>query len=253
MKLYLLLCVVMLVFGVGSALAAPFADQVKQPVTQTLEIQQQSQHEADAWDVQRRKLVAELEGLQLQQQQLKHEKSDLNRQVDNSELAIAQLQRAIAESKRITGEMTPFLLETLHRLEQQVETDLPFLHQERQLRLRRLSAALQDSQLAIGEKFRRVMEALRVEAEYGRSVEVTQRTMSIDGRDVLMNQLRLGRLALFGQSLDGQRSVIYDMTGQRWQPLDKQYNSEIDRALEMGSKHRPIDLLTLPLGKVVSQ
>ena len=253
MKLYLLLCVVILVFGEGSALAAPFVDQVTQPVTQTLRIQQQSQREANAWDVQRRKLMVELEGLQRQQQQLTHEKSDLSRQVDNSELAIAQLQRAIVESKRLTGELTPFLLETLQRLEQQVAADLPFLQQERQLRLKRLNVALQDSQLAIGEKFRRVMEALRVETEYGRSVEVVQRSLTIDGRDVLMNQLRLGRLALFGQSLDGQRSVIYDMAAQHWQPLDKQYNSEIGRALEMGSKHRPIDLLTLPLGKVVSR
>lgn len=253
MKLYVLLSVLILVLGVNSGLAAPFSDQVKQPVTQTLEIQQQSQREADVWDAQRRKLMAELEGLQQQQQQLTDEKSDLNRQVDNSEVAIVQLQRAIGESKRLTDEMSPFLVETLHQLEQQVAADLPFLQQERQLRLQRLNVALLDPQLAVGEKFRRLMEALQVETEYGRNVEVMQRSLPIDGRQVLMNQLRLGRLALFGQSLDGQHSVIYDRTGQRWHSLDKQYNSEIARALEMGSKHRPIDLLTLPLGKVVSR
>jgi len=84
-------------------------------------------------------------------------------------------------------------------------------------------------------------------------IEVLQQTLLIDGRDLLMNQLRIGRLALFAQSLNGEQSVIYDMASQSWQNLDRQYNRELGRAIEMGLKHRPIDLLTLPIGKVVSR
>lgn len=247
------LSVTILAVTVNCGWAATFAEQVTVPVADTLAVQQHSQRQADDWEAQRLSLVAELAALQQQQQQLELKKTEQTLRVDSERKAIAQLTRTIEESKRLTGEMTPFLTETFDLIAQQVDQDLPFLPQERQLRLRHLSEGLADQQLAVGEKFRRVMEVLRVETEYGLDIEVAQQSLVIDGRDLLMNQLRIGRLALFAQSLDGENSVIYDMALQSWQPLDSQYNRELGRAIEMGKKHRPIDLLTLPLGKVVSR
>ncbi|MCD6526159.1 MAG: DUF3450 domain-containing protein [Desulfuromonas sp.] len=233
--------------------AQPFSDQVTTPVAQTLKVRQQAQREADAWQAERLKLSAELERLELEQQQLSCLCDDLQQHLDERTLAIAALQRAIAESKRLTDEMLPFLQQSVDQLRQQVAEDLPFLVHERQLRLQRLQQALDDDTVAIGEKFRRTMEALRVETEYGRSVEVIQATLTVDGRSALMNQLRVGRLALFAQSLDGQRSAIYDPVSEQWQLLAGDVNGELQRAIDMGSKHRPVDLLSLPLGKVVAQ
>jgi len=253
LKLYSLLNSACLLFCATSVFAQPFSEQVTTPVEQTLELRQQSQREADVWHAERLKLSAELERLELQQQQLSRQRSDLQHQVDERTLRIAALQRAIAESKRLTDEMLPFLQQSVEQLRQQVAADLPFLSHERQQRLQRLQQVLDDGSVAIGEKFRRTMEALRVETEYGRSVEVIQATLTVDGRSALMNQLRVGRLALFAQSLDGQRSAIYDPVSELWQPLDGNVNSELQRAIDMGSKHRPVDLLSLPLGKVVAQ
>lgn len=253
LKQYVRLSVTILVLSVNCAWAAPFADQVTVPVGETLAVQQQSQQRADAWQAQRLTLVAQLTTLQQQQQQLQNKKTVLTQRVDAQRQAIEQLTRTINESKRLTDEMLPFLSETWQLLTQQIGHDLPFLQYERQTRLDHLNTALADPQLAVGEKFRRLMETLRVESEYGRDIEVVQQSLLIEGRDLLMNQLRIGRLALFAQSLDGEQSVIYDMATQSWQPIDRQYNRELGRAIEMGLKHRPIDLLTLPIGKVVSR
>lgn len=253
LKQYVRLSVTILVLSVNCAWAAPFADQVTVPVGETLAVQQQSQQRADAWQAQRLTLVAQLTTLQQQQQQLQNKKTVLTQRVDAQRQAIEQLTRTINESKRLTDEMLPFLSETWQLMTQQIGHDLPFLQYERQTRLDHLNTALADPQLAVGEKFRRLMETLRVESEYGRDIEVVQQSLLIEGRDLLMNQLRIGRLALFAQSLDGEQSVIYDMATQSWQPIDRQYNRELGRAIEMGLKHRPIDLLTLPIGKVVSR
>ena len=253
LKRSMCLSVTILAITVNCGWAATFAKQVTQPVADTLAVQQHSQRQADGWQAQRLALVAELTALQQQHQQLELKKTEQTLRIDSEQKAIEQLTRTIEESKRLTGEMTPFLAETFALITQQVEQDLPFLSQERQLRLDHLSEGLADPQLAVGEKFRRVMEVVRVETEYGVDIEVAQQSLVIDGRDLLMNQLRIGRLALFAQSLDGEKSVIYDMALQSWQPLDSQYNRELGRAIEMGQKHRPIDLLTLPLGKVVSR
>ncbi|OQY19065.1 MAG: hypothetical protein B6I36_05280 [Desulfobacteraceae bacterium 4572_35.1] len=227
-----------------------FSTKVQQPLHQTLQVQQQSQKQADKWDVQRRKMVAELESLQQQQQQLTTKKNRLEDKNNTYRKNIVELKRAIDESKRLTAEMKPFLDQTLELLQSQVEQDIPFLKQERQQRLQHLKVALADEKLSMGEKFRRLMEALRVEIEYGRNIEVIQHTIAIDGRDILMNQLRLGRLALFAQSLDGKHSLIYEMATQSWQSVASKYNHEIGLAMEMGLKHRPVDLLTLPIGRV---
>ena len=253
LKQFVRLSVTILVLSVNCAWAASFADQVTAPVSETLVVQQQSQQDADAWQAQRQALVTQLTALQQQQQQLQNKKTALVQRVDTQRQAVVELTRTIEESKRLTDEMVPFLGETAELLTQHVVHDLPFLQSERQARLGHLTTDLSDPQLAVGEKFRRLMEALRVESEYGRDIEVLQQTLLIDGRDLLMNQLRIGRLALFAQSLNGEQSVIYDMASQSWQNLDRQYNRELGRAIEMGLKHRPIDLLTLPIGKVVSR
>jgi chromosome segregation ATPase len=237
--------------AVNCSWAESFAGAVQEPVAQTFQLQQQAQAQADAWEAQRVKMVAEVERLQHQQQQLQAEKMLLTRQVDASRADIAELQRAIAESQHLTAQMQPLLQDTVQQLEKQVDHDLPFLAQERQARLQNLNVALADEKLSLGEKFRRVMEALQVEIEYGSNVDVTQRTLQLNGREVLMNQVRIGRLAMFAQSLDGQRSVIYDLASQRWQAVASTYNREIGRAVEMGLKNRPVDLLTLPIGRVV--
>lgn len=253
MKLYLLLSAAALGLFSSSGWAAPFAGKIQEPVAQTLEIQQQSQQQADAWDAQRRTLVAELERLQQQQQQLLNEQARLQQQLEREQQEVVQLQRAIRESQRLGEEMAPFLVETQQLLHQQLSDDLPFLQAERQLRLQRLEAGGGEGPLSTGERFRRTFEALQIESEYGRSTEVTQGLVTIAGQEALMNQLRIGRLALFVQALDGQFSAIYDRASQSWQPLAKKYNNELRKAVEMAGKQRPIDLLSLPIGKLVVQ
>nr|WP_320114099.1 DUF3450 domain-containing protein [uncultured Desulfuromonas sp.] len=253
MNLYRLLNSTALLLCTATAWAQSFPDQVTTPVAHTLEVRQQAQKQDDAWQVQREKLLAQLEQFNHEKAQLQQQCAQLDLQVSQRQQRIAALQQDLVESARLTDEMVPFLSRVVDQLAQQVKADLPFLGEERRQRLSHLSEALEDGELSVGEKFRRVFEALQVEAAYGRRFDVVQKSLTINGQSTLMNELQVGRLALFAQSLDGQRSAVYDPVSAQWMVLDDSVNGDLRKAVEMAGKHRPVDLLNLPLGKVVAQ
>ncbi|MCP4686980.1 MAG: DUF3450 domain-containing protein, partial [Desulfobacterales bacterium] len=103
-----------------------------------------------------------------------------------------------------------------------------------------------------GERFRKVMEALFVEAEYGNTVEVYQEKIVLEGKTVLADIFRLGRISLFFQTLDQTTAGFFDPAQAAWRAAPSNYRREIDAAMEMGAKRRPVELLSLPLGRIVS-
>ncbi|MBU4052927.1 MAG: DUF3450 domain-containing protein, partial [Proteobacteria bacterium] len=113
-----------------------------------------------------------------------------------------------------------------------------------------LDLILKDSSIKISEKFRRLSEALMVEAEYGGTLDVYPETIGLGGKEIQMRIFRLGRIALFCQSLDRKDSGIYDVSDGKWQVLPGRYNKDMDKAMEIGSKRRPAELVTLPLGRM---
>ncbi|MFW6387428.1 MAG: DUF3450 family protein, partial [Thermodesulfobacteriota bacterium] len=100
------------------------------------------------------------------------------------------------------------------------------------------------------EQFRHLMQILQTEYDYAHSVDVSEKELEIEGERVFMSQLRIGNLALFGLSLDQERSAVYDPAAREWRWLDREWNAELGRALAMGDKQRPVDLLSLPLGRL---
>jgi hypothetical protein len=112
---------------------------------------------------------------------------------------------------------------------------------------------MEDPEVSVSEKFRKAMEALLVEAEYGSTIEVYQQTIAVDDAPSLVNVFRLGRISLFYQTLDQKRCGFYDVAAAAWRPLPTAFNRCLQTAIEIGAKRRPVELLTLPLGRMVGQ
>ncbi|RLB14663.1 MAG: DUF3450 domain-containing protein, partial [Deltaproteobacteria bacterium] len=127
----------------------------------------------------------------------------------------------------------------------------PFLPEERKKRLASIKEMMADPGIESAEKFRRVMEALQVETEYGSTVEVYQDTIKVNGQPTLVNIFRLGRLTLFYQTPDRKDVGCYNRATGKWEALPGKYRHDIDLAVEMASKQRPIDLIKLPIGRIV--
>ncbi|MDY6972182.1 MAG: DUF3450 family protein, partial [Thermodesulfobacteriota bacterium] len=133
----------------------------------------------------------------------------------------------------------------LVQMEKHVDSDLPFLTEERTVRLESLELVLYDPEITLGQKFRRMFEGLRAEMEYGRSVEVSKEEINYNGETFLVKMLRIGRTALLAQTLDEEECAIYSEG--RWNTLPDDYREPISKAISIAEKKRPVEFVNLPV------
>ena len=224
--------------------------QVQQPVREAIAIRQATQREQVKWREERQQMLTLYEQLQAEQERLKTQKEALAERVRAARARVAAKEAQLTAIAQITDQVVPFL-ETLYQdLERRIEQDLPFLPAERRRRLENLATVLTDPGVAASDKFRKVFEALLVEAEYGNTIEVYQENIPVEGRAMLANIFRLGRLGLYYQSLDGRTCGFYNVAEAAWQPLDQAANRTLRTAIDIGSKRQPVEMLDMPLGRI---
>lgn len=248
--LFFLVTLVLLPKSICRALETSRRDQIQKPVAESIHIRQDTQEQEEHWRNEKQKLLAHYDQLEQEKKQLKERKQALDEKVNNVKIRITAKQKQLDDIEQIKTEITPLIENLIKEIEQFVANDLPFLTEERRGRMQRLVELRDDPEVTISEKFRKVMEALLVEAEYGNTIEVYQETIVTGDRKMLANILRLGRLGLFFQSLDQKECGFYNVAVSTWQPLSTSYNRTILAAIEIGSKRRPVELLTLPLGRI---
>jgi hypothetical protein len=190
-------------------------------------------------DLQRsyRETIQQLEALRVYNRQLDglvgaqgEELVSLRKQIDNVELVGRQI--------------TPLMLEMVDALEAFVGLDVPFQRDERSLRVTDLRELMARADVTNSEKFRRILEAYQIENEYGRTIEAYRGTLE-DGRTVEF--LRVGRVALVYQSLDGADMGVWDKGNGSWIPLDGSYRTSIRQGLRVARKQAAPDMIRLPL------
>jgi len=246
----LILLAFLLVLMASPAWAESEAERIKKKVTSTIEIRQDTQKREDEW-------VSEKTGLEAQYQSLMDRNKYLQKheirtkETRNSQKAhILELERKLVESARLKEELSSNLDNVVEKLGEWIEHDLPFLPKERSDRLSSLKRMMADPGIQSGERFRRIMEGLQVETEYGGTVEVYQESIDLDGRPVLVDIFRLGRLSLFYQTPDGKQVGHYDRVEGKWKPLPNRYRRNINQAVEMAGRRRSIELIRLPVGRI---
>lgn len=227
------------------------ASRVEKPVRHAIETRQNTQKEEEQWRLEKEKLLARFEQLQQKEKALIKEKEKRRHQVASARTRIIDKEKQLADIEAISSQIQPFIGEIFNDLKLRVADGLPFLEKERQGRIRRLETLLADPDVVISEKYRKVMEALLVEAEYGFTIEAYQETITIDGQPLLVDIFRLGRISLFYQSLDRKRCGFYNTADAAWQDLDPSFNPVIQPAIDIAAKRRPVELLTLPVGRMV--
>jgi hypothetical protein len=227
-----------------------FNGQVTRPVQDAVTIRQSTQKEEEQWRDEQEKLMALYDTLQVEQTQLMTSREELQESIRSAHKRIAEKDNQLADIEQLRNRIEPFLQESVQALNKQLDEDLPFLPEERHQRMARLDELLTDPNVAISEKYRKVMEAWLVEAEYGSTIEVYQQTITLDQNQMLVNILRLGRISLFYQTLDQVHCGFFDVSAGAWQPLPAPYSRSIGAAIDIGTKKKPAELLSLPLGRI---
>jgi hypothetical protein len=157
-------------------------------------------------------------------------------------------QRDIDRVTTIDREVVPLMLRMVDGLDQFVELDVPFLIDERRNRISNLRALMQRADASPAEKFRRVLEAYQIENEYGRTIEGVRGTVdTTDGRQLTVDYLRVGRVALYYKTLDDAQIARWSKKDRTWEAIDTDFVSPIKKALSIAREQAAPDLLLLPI------
>lgn len=237
----------------GAFAADNLAEKAMDSVKKAVDIRRETQKNETRWFEDKKKLVAEYTSLESQFQSLATEEIELVNTIDQLEKEIYDLETSLKDIEEIASDLDPFLQATVVEIDALVENDFPMLVDERKNRVTALKKIVQSNEVTVSEKFRKTMETLFIEASYGNTVEVYQEKISLGDETILADIFRLGRVSLFCITPDGNLTGFYDRAKASWQPLPVSYNSEIVKAVEMGTKRRAMDFLTLPLGRMVAQ
>ena len=249
----LLLSVFLGIFAAAPAWAdkTDFSSKVKKPVNEAIDICKATQEAKEKWMIEKQKLTAVYDQLQEERHRLQLQEDELLQEVAAVRERVAAKEKQLADVAQISEQINPYLNELVDRLRKRFEDDIPFLTDERRRRVEKLEALMEDPRISVNEKFRKVMEAYLIEAEYGNTIEVYQETISIGGQPMLVNVFRLGRISLFYQTQDKKVCGCYDMAEKIWKPLPKSYNLDIQTVIEIGERRRPVELLSMPIGRIV--
>ena len=91
------------------------------------------------------------------------------------------------------------------------------------------------------------MEAFQLEQDYGGKIESWRGPLLQGDQELSVEYLRVGRVALYFQSLDGSASGYWDSASQTWVPLEERYNRGLGQALRVAQNLTAPQLLNLPL------
>jgi len=226
--------------------------RIEQPVEESIDIRQATQKKEEQWRREKERRMVRLDTLQRKNADLQSRKSQLVKQVKAARDRVSTREKQWIDIQQISDQIPPFLESLIKTLESRLSEGLPFLLAERRNRISGLKTLTASSDVSVDEKYRKAMEALMIEAEYGFSVDAYPETIAIEGKKVLTEIIRLGRLCLFYLSLDRKRCGFYNVASGLWQPLPAIYTREIQAVLEIGTRRRAAKILTLPLGRIVA-
>ncbi len=234
----------------GGAAAQSKGTDLKKMVDSTITIDRETQKRQEQWASERAELVARYKTAKASLEFLSPKKSAAEERLAGVESAIAGLERNLTESKRLEYSLSDTLNTIYGGLESRVRSDLPFLPAERTGRLAALKEDLNQPALSGAEKLRRLLEALQVETGYGNNVEVTQERIALGSDSLFVDLMRIGRISLFWRTTDGERIGEYDRAANRWIELPDNYRRDIGLAMDMATRMRPVEIITLPIGRI---
>jgi hypothetical protein len=212
------------------------------------EAARKSQAKIDRLADETRDLLSDYKTVNKQIDGLKVYNGRLERQIANQMKRIESIDESISQVTVIQRQMTPLVIRMIDGLEKFVELDVPFHMEERQRRIEFLRSNLDRSDVTVAEKFRQVLEAYKIENEYGRKIDAYKGSVEIDGVERDVNFFRVGRIALLYQTTDTELSGAWDQANRQWVPVDRgEYRNAIMKGLRIARKEASIDLLNLPV------
>lgn len=186
-----------------------------------------------------RQVIGEARSLEIYNAQLEEQQKSQQSEMEN----IAQ---QLVDIETTSREVVPLMQRMLETLEKFSTLDMPFLIDERKARVDNLKDIMRRADVSISEKYRRILEAYGVEMEYGRTIESYRAEVNNNDETLTVDFLRIGRVALLFQSLDGKKTGYWDKERARW-VIDNSYERSVRDGLRIAKQQAAPNLIVAPV------
>ena len=197
-----------------------------------------SQKRVEALDDEASKAVADYRQMLAETQSLKAYNEQMAGQVASQQSQLSEMTKQLDEIATTSREVLPLMQKMLTTVGQYVALDMPFLPEERKNRIANLESMITRADVSTSEKYRRIVEAYQIEMEYGRTIEAYQGKVD----DKTVELLRVGRVALMYQTLDGKETGYWDVDAKKW-VVDRDYHDAMVKALKVAKKQAAPDFI----------
>jgi hypothetical protein len=172
--------------------------------------------------------------------------SQLDKQVKAQRDEVSSIETQLLEIETTSREVQPLMKRMVDTLQKFVSLDTPFLLEERTSRVQTLQDIMPRADVTISEKYRRIIEAYQIELEYGRTLESYDGLLGSGPDARTVSFVRLGRVALLYQTLDGAETGYWNAEKKDW-VQDNSYAAAVAEARRVAEKDGPPNLLTVPV------
>lgn len=226
--------------------AADLGDAIERGAQRT-EQAQRAQERIDRLDAAIRKRVQQYRQVNKEIEGLKAYIRQMEQRVASQQKEMNEIKRSIDQVTLIERQITPLMLRMVDAIRQFVKLDLPFRQQERRKQVAQLEQMMGSSEVSTAEKFRTILETYQEEIEYGQTIGAYRGTLG-QGEDARqVDFLRIGRISLMYQTLNGKEIGIWNRQKDQWEKLDNSYRRQVTKALRIAREQGAPDLIRMPV------
>lgn len=147
---------------------------------------------------------------------------------------IEALTRQLGSVEQVKRGMVPMMLLMAARIEDSVNSDMPFKLRERRERIQRMKNTLADPSVTPTEQYRQVLAAYKNEVAYGQGLDSYEGAHpTLPG--VKVDYLMFGRMSLIYMTKDETDLGYYDMDSKTWKSVDAGKALQIRQALRIAN------------------
>ena len=173
-----------------------------------------------------------------------------NQQLDKQQLQQQKKLQSLATNmvnvREVRMELMPLMHEMVQVLTLFVHNDIPFLWQERQLRLTELKNLLDNPNVSVADKYRRIVESYQIETEYGDTIETWQAQLPLSTENKAVQLIKVGRIGLYYLTPDHTTAGYWDNDVRTWKTLPESWLTRIQQAYQVADNKTVPTLLSLP-------
>ncbi len=221
-------------------------DQVLEADLRRLQLAQESQERINQVVEGTRSLADDYRAINKEIDGLKVYNRLMTAQTNGQQATLDDIALSLDQVDVINRQIFPLMERMIDGLEQSIALDIPFLMEERNDRIAELKDIMERSDVAVAEKFRKVMEAYQIENDYGSNSETYTQSLTLDGETRSYNILRIGRIGLYFQSDDTAITGFWDNNQRAW-VRDDSARSEIRKGIRIARQQIAPELIVIPL------